>query len=68
VKKRLIEGWEQLKIDWEKVININDQNDFDNKLIMLKTPLKELINNLFQNNKKDFKALQDLWKNSPHFF
>lgn len=64
-EERLKGAWEQLKKEWEMVINIENSKEFEKAFSKLSTPLANYIRELYQTNRKTLADLEQLWYSSP---
>ena len=64
-EERLKKAWEQLKKDWQAVIDIENSDEFDKAFRNLSTPLSQYIEQLYRTNRKDLADLEQLWYSNP---
>lgn len=64
-ENRLKHGWEQLKKDWENLINLQDSDEFIKGIREAKTPFTGFIEELYKSNKKELTDLEKKWYENP---
>jgi len=65
-ENRLNQAWQQLQKDWEKVIKIENQEEFNKQISTLTTPLICLLKELYSSNKKELTDLENIWYHNPN--